>query len=79
MSNKGGIILSQIYKHTKTGNLYLILHEGKETENATPVVIYQALYGDCEIWVRSAYEFYSFMEINGDLIPRFKNVKIEKL
>jgi len=71
--------MSKTYRHTKTGNLYLLLFEGKETENATPVVIYQALYGENEIWVRSAYEFYSFMEINGDLVPRFKNIEIERL
>jgi len=69
-------ILSKIYKHTKTGNLYLILHEGKETDNATPVVVYQALYGDNEIWVRSAYEFYGF---NENMELRFENVEIERL
>jgi len=67
---------SIIYKHTKTGNLYSLLFEAKETDNATPVVVYQALYGGNQIWVRSAYEFYGF---NENMEQRFENIEIERL
>ncbi len=71
--------MSDIYKHSKTGNLYLILARAKETTNAQSVVIYQALYGDNQIWVRPTNEFFSQVEINGEVVPRFENVEIERL
>jgi len=72
--------VSKIYKHTKTGNLYLILnHFAKETTNASPVIVYQALYGDNQVWVRSYEEFFNEVEINGELKPRFENIEIERL
>lgn len=73
-------MVSKIFKHTKTGNLYLMISdEVKETDNANFVVVYQALYGNNQIWVRPYDEFYSFIEINGKRKQRFENVIIERL
>ena len=71
--------MSNIYKHTKSGNLYLLLYKAKETNNAQTVIVYQALYGSNDIWVRPAEEFYSFIETNEGLKPRFENIVIERL
>ena len=71
--------MSRIYKHSKTENLYLLLYNAKETTNATPVIVYQELYGDNQIWVRPESEFYEYVEINGEKKLRFDNISIKKL
>ena len=73
------INLSDIYKHTKSGNHYLLLYIGKETDKARYVVIYQALYGNNEIWVRDFDEFFGSIKFQGEIKPRFQNVKIDRL
>lgn len=39
------------YRHFK-GNEYEVIGVGKNSETLEPVVIYKALYGDGDIWVR---------------------------
>jgi hypothetical protein len=70
------VLEGQLYTHTKTGNLYLVLHsEAKETEEGKPVVVYKALYGDCDIWVRPLEEF---LGLNKDGKPRFTSVHLKR-
>ena len=42
---------TRYYRHFKGGK-YRVLAIGQDSESLTPVVIYQALYGDYKIWVR---------------------------
>ena len=71
--------MSQIYKHTKSGNLYLLLFIAKETDKAEDVVVYQALYGENQIWVRPMNEFFGAIEFQGDIVARFGKVEIDRL
>ena len=71
--------MSKIYKHNKTGNLYLLLHIARETTEAKKVVIYQALYGINSIWVRDYNEFFENVEIDGIMKPRFERVTIPRI
>jgi len=41
------------YRHFK-GNEYEVLAVAKDSENLEPVVVYRALYGDGDVWVRPA-------------------------
>jgi hypothetical protein len=59
-----------IYQHYK-GNLYKILYVGRCTETLEEVVIYQALYGDNDIWVRPLTMFLEEVTINNAVVPRF--------
>lgn len=51
--------MGQYYKDY-TGNIYRLLHEAKHSESKEEFVIYQALYGNNEIWARPKDMFYGY-------------------
>lgn len=44
----------------------------------TPVIVYQALYGEHKVWVRPKDMFYGTVEIDGAEILRFKEITEEE-
>lgn len=63
-----------IYQHYK-GQLYKVISIARHTETLEEFVIYQALYGDYDYWVRPAAMFCETIEIDGVITPRFKLVQ----
>ena len=61
------------YKHYK-GNIYRFLHEAKHSESKEEFVIYQALYGNNEIWARPKDMFFGYVEVDGVEQLRFKEI-----
>lgn len=59
-----------LYRHFK-GNLYRLLYVAKHSETLEPMVVYQALYGDMDIWVRPAAMWNGHVEREGYSGPRF--------
>ena len=64
------MIQKGIYRHYK-GNLYEVIGMAKHSETVEDMVIYKALYGDCETWVRPAYMWDEIIEVNGEQVKRF--------
>lgn len=62
-----------IYEHYK-GNRYEVLGIAKHSETLEEMVIYRALYGDMDAWVRPLKMFTEEVEVKGEMIPRFKFV-----
>ena len=63
-----------IYRHFK-GNEYLLLYVAKHSETEESMVVYRALYGDCDVWVRPLHMWTEQVERDGYCGPRFAFVK----
>ncbi len=59
-----------VYKHYK-GNRYRVIGMAKHSETLEEMVVYQALYGDEQIWVRPAGMWDEEVEADGRCVPRF--------
>lgn len=65
------ILKSGRYRHYK-GNEYEVTGIGKHSETLEDMVIYRALYGEKEIWIRPLEMFLEEVEIDGKRKPRFR-------
>lgn len=65
------VLKNKVYKHFK-GNYYIVVDIAKNSENLEDMVIYRALYGDNELWVRPLKEFTSTVDKE-----KYKDVKQE--
>ena len=60
-----------IYKHYK-GNEYEVLMVAKHSETEEEMVVYRALYGEYDTWVRPLTMFTEKVEVNGEMVDRFQ-------
>ncbi|MDO8427939.1 MAG: DUF1653 domain-containing protein [Candidatus Diapherotrites archaeon] len=63
-----------VYQHFR-GNHYLVLGTGKHSETLEDYVIYQALYGKHELWLRPKKSFLEKIKVKGKKVSRFKKIK----
>ena len=61
------------YRHFK-GNEYEVVGFAKDSETTEKMVIYRALYGDKELWVRPYEMFREIIERDGKQIRRFEKI-----
>ena len=61
------------YRHYK-GNLYEVLGVAKNSETLEYMVVYKALYGDNEMWVRPASMWNETVSFNGKPVKRFTKI-----
>lgn len=61
------------YRHFK-GNEYEVIGIAKDSETLEELVVYRALYGDNELWVRKKSEFEEVIERDGKQIRRFEKI-----
>lgn len=62
-----------VYEHFK-GKRYRVLGVAKHSETLEEMVVYQALYGEGELWVRPIKMFLEEVERDGTKVPRFRYV-----
>ncbi|PJA90130.1 MAG: DUF1653 domain-containing protein [Candidatus Magasanikbacteria bacterium CG_4_9_14_3_um_filter_32_9] len=62
-----------IYQHYK-GNKYEVLGVAKHSETLEKMVVYKALYGNNQIWIRPLEMFLEIVEKDGKKVERFKFV-----
>ena len=58
------------YRHFK-GNEYEVLGLASHSETLEPMVVYRALYGDGQLWVRPLAMWTEIVERDGQTMPRF--------
>ena len=63
-----------IYRHFK-GNMYEVLAVAKHSETLEEMVVYKALYGEEDIWVRPASMWDEEIERDGKKFKRFELVE----
>ena len=68
------IEIGGIYKHYK-GNEYQVIALAKHSETLEDMVVYKALYGEGDVWVRPVSMFTEIIKIDGKDIFRFKLIK----
>ena len=61
------------YRHFKGGE-YEVIGLAKDSETLEDMVVYRALYGDGEMWVRSAEMFGETVTREGKILPRFEYI-----
>ena len=63
-----------IYRHYK-GNLYELVDIANHSETLEKMVVYRALYGDKELWVRPLSMWEESVIVDGKEVKRFELVK----
>ena len=58
------------YRHFKGGE-YEVLHIARHSESEELLVVYRALYGKGEVWVRPLSMWNDVVEYNGERLLRF--------
>jgi len=61
------------YRHYK-GREYEVIGVAKHSETLEEMVIYRALYGEGDLWVRPLKMFLEVIEVDGRKIPRFESL-----
>ena len=62
------------YRHFK-GNKYEVIGFAKHSETCEEMVIYRALYGEGQVWVRPVSMWNERVEWNGKVCPRFAYIE----
>lgn len=62
------------YRHFK-GNEYEVLYIAHHSETMEDMVVYRALYGEEEVWVRPASMWFDTVERDGATYQRFTEIK----
>jgi len=61
------------YKHYK-GKEYEVIGVARHSETLEELVVYRALYGNRDLWVRPLKMFIEEVGINGKKVPRFNYI-----
>ena len=63
-------VMNKYYRHFK-GGVYRFIGIAKDSETLEEMVVYQAMYGDHQMWVRPKEMFFGKVERDGRVLDRF--------
>lgn len=66
-------VMERFFKHFK-GGLYRLVGFAKDSETQEQMVVYQALYGEKQRWIRPAEMFFGKVDRDGKQIDRFEEI-----
>lgn len=61
------------YRHYK-GKEYEVIAVARHSETLEELVVYKALYGEGQVWVRPLGMFVETVNVDGDEVPRFSRI-----
>jgi len=64
-------IKTGLHEHFKGGR-YEVVGVAKHSETGESLVVYRALYGERNLWVRPVEMFVGEVSVDGKMVPRFK-------
>lgn len=68
------VIPGKRYRHYKKGAVYEVLLIAKDCEDASrEMVVYRDTH-NLSTWVRDCGDFEAMVNVDGDLVPRFKRI-----
>ena len=70
---KSGRVKRGKYKHFK-GKHYEVFGVARHSETLEELVVYRALYGKRELWIRPVEIFLEEVDLDGKKVPRFKYI-----
>ena len=62
-----------VYRHYK-GNQYEVVGFARHSETLEDMVVYKALYGARETWVRPLLMWDNLIEVDGEIVRRFEYI-----
>lgn len=65
--------MDKYYRHFK-GGIYKFIGIAKDSETLEDRVVYQAMYGEGQLWVRPKEMFLGEVERDGKRMPRFQEL-----
>ena len=65
--------MAEYYRHFK-GKVYRLVSVAKDSDTLDKIVVYQAMYGDGQMWVRPKDMFFGEVERDGKRMLRFQEV-----
>ena len=68
------LVIGSLYEHYK-GLRYKVLAVARHSETLEEMVVYQALSGENDVWVRPLGMFLENIVVDGNLRPRFKRTE----
>ena len=74
MTSEQQSLIGREFRHFK-GNLYRLEGFAKDSETLEEMVVYRALYGEHDLWVRPAKMFFETIERDGKRMKRFELVE----
>ena len=70
--------MDKYYRHFK-GGVYRLIGIAKDSETQEEMVVYQAMYGEHQLWVRPKEMFFGKVERDGKVFERFTEIGPEEL
>ena len=70
--------MEKYYRHFK-GGVYRLIGIAKDSETLEDLVVYQALYGEHQLWVRPKEMFFWKVERDGKVFERFTEIGSEEV
>ena len=66
--------MEQYYRHFRNGKIYRFVAYATIEATEEEAVVYQAMYGEHKLWIRTKANFFEEVLHEGQMVPRFQPV-----